>query len=251
MYAILWKEFKEAFYSAYRIISSFAVPVFLLIFFSVVFTRNIGTIEYVADKVDYNRFFAAGLFGYVTFLLFSLTFAVVRIDRVQKVIAVILVSRVPLSSYFWGKQIANTIQTFLKVFVLLFLTYLITGSTLPVNGINIFLFAIALILGSVFWSSLGVISAVFITREDVRDIVFMLFTMPITFASSMYYNLERAPGWIKAISAFNPLTYTCNIIRQSFLLEHPQEWTSDFVLLIISAALATFLASLSLKKLSI
>jgi len=130
MYPILWKEFKEAFYSVYRITSNFAVPVFLLIFFSVVFTRNIGTIEYMGDNVTYNRFFAAGLFGYVTFLVFSLTFAMVRLDRVQRIIAVILVSRVPLSAYFWGKQIANTVQTFLKVFVLLFLTYLITGSTI-------------------------------------------------------------------------------------------------------------------------
>ena len=88
----------------------------------------------MGDRVSYNRFFAAGIFGYVTFLLFAFTFSVVRIDRVQRVIALILVSRVSLRSYFAGKQIANVAQTFLKVLFLFIPTYLITGSTLPMKG---------------------------------------------------------------------------------------------------------------------
>jgi ABC-type multidrug transport system permease subunit len=79
----------------------------------------------------------------------------------------------------------------------------------------------------------------------------MLQTMLITFASSMYYNLDYASGWIKLISSVNPLTYTSNIIRQSFLLTNPFGWAYDFLCLTVSALIVSSLAICLLRRLSI
>jgi ABC-2 type transport system permease protein len=85
----------------------------------------------------------------------------------------------------------------------------------------------------------------------MREIVFLLLTMPITFASSMYYSLDHAPTWIKLISSVNPLTYTSNILRQSFLVTNPVGWTHDFLCLALSALIVSALAIFSLRRLTI
>ncbi|MFH1547299.1 MAG: hypothetical protein ABIC57_02325, partial [bacterium] len=74
-----------------------------------VFATNMQSLGYKGIKVNYIQFFTPGLFAYLTFLLFSLTFAIVRLDRVHRTIAVILVSGTSLNAYFWGKIIANII----------------------------------------------------------------------------------------------------------------------------------------------
>jgi ABC-2 type transport system permease protein len=251
MYATLWREFKQSFTNLLRMVAHFITPIFLLIFFAVVFATNIKGINFQGSQVSYIQYFVPGLIAYLTFLLFALTFALVRGDRASRITSVITVSRVPFVAYYAARMIANICTTILKVVVVGLLAFLVAGSLVPFAWSNIFLFLSGLILGVICWSSLGFIASAFITREDFRDIVFMLLTMPITFASTMYYNLDHAPTWIRLISSVNPLTYTSNIIRQSFLLTNPVGWTHDFLYLSLSALIVSALAILSLRRLTI
>jgi ABC-2 type transport system permease protein len=251
MYPTLWREFKQSFANLLRLVTHIAPPVFLLLFFAVVFSTNIRGINFQGIQVSYIQFFVPGLIAYLTFLLFALTFALVRLDRSSRITAVIAISPTPFVTYFGARLIANICTTLLKVVVVGFLAFLLSGSLVPFTWSNMSLFLSGLILGAIFWSSLGFIASAFITREDMRDIVFLLLTMPITFASSMYYNLDQAPGFIKLISSINPLTYTSDILRQSFLVTNPVGWTHDFLCLTVSALIVSSLAVFSLRRLAI
>jgi ABC-2 type transport system permease protein len=251
MYPILWREFKQSYANVLRMVTHFTTPIFLLLFFAVVFSANIRGISFRGAQVSYIQFFVPGLVAYLTFLLFAMTFSLVRMDRVSRITAVILVSPTSFVSYFAARLIANVCTTFLKVIVVGLLAFFVSRSLVPFTWSNMFLFFSGLTLGAIFWSSLGFIASAFITREDMRDIIFMLLTMPLTFASSMYYNLDYAPTWIRLISSVNPLTYTSNIIRQSFLVANPIGWTHDFLCLIVSALIVSSLAIFSLRRLTL
>jgi len=251
MYPTLWREFKQSFANLLRMVTHFTTPIFLLLFFAVVFSTNIRGIDFQGIQISYIQFFVPGLIAYLTFLLFALTFALVRGDRASRITAVIVVSPTPFVSCFAARLIANVCTTFLKAIVVGLLAFFVSRSLVPFTWSNIFLFFSGLILGAIFWSSLGFIASAFITREDMRDIIFMLLTMPLTFASSMYYNLDHAPGWIKLIRSVNPLTYTSNILRQSFLVTNPVGRTHDLLCLTVSTLIISSLAIFSLRRLSI
>ena len=42
-------------------------------------------------------------------------------------------------------------------------------------------------------------------------------TMPLFFASNAIYPIDIMPGWLKAISHINPLTYMINALRSCML----------------------------------
>ena len=44
--------------------------------------------------------------------------------------------------------------------------------------------------------------------------VMNLLNLPLTFASSAFFPIERMPEWLQAVATFNPLSYTMNGMRQ-------------------------------------
>ena len=41
--------------------------------------------------------------------------------------------------------------------------------------------------------------------------------IPLTFSSSAYYDISRAPLWLQVMGSLNPLTYSANIVRSAYL----------------------------------
>ena len=84
----------------------------------------------------------------------------------------------------------------------------------------------------------------------VRDMVFSLFALPITFASSAYYNLEFTPPWVQAIGAINPLTYSADLMRFSFIPNcTPMPW-GQLTGLLVWSAITSFAAIRALRRLA-
>jgi ABC-2 type transport system permease protein len=248
MKAILWRELKVTFGSAFGLAAQFVAPVFLLVFFATAFSNNIGKIAIGDDQVSYLEFFAPGLFGYVTFLLLALSLAFVRIDKRSGMLAIIALSRTSLSGYFWGKFITQVLLVTLKIVFLIVLAVLLTGRAPAFSLSNLPLFLLTLVLSVAVWYSLGLVGGIFLQRDDIREVVMILVTLPLTFASSMYYNVQIAPEPIRWIATVNPLTYTCNIFRGCFLDTLPSNVIFQLLILATFALVLVTIAWLSLQK---
>ena len=107
--------------------------------------------------------------------------------------------------------------------------------SLPMNVIAL---CMAIILGTTTWLCLGVSLALKIKRDDTREILVMLLSMPLTFSSSMYYDISKAPTWIKSISIINPLTYTCDIARNAYLSKSINLDSHKIIILFIMAVIS-------------
>lgn len=76
---------------------------------------------------------------------------------------------------------------------------------------------VLMVLGSAFFSGLSMtIASIVRTRERMMGIG-QLVTMPLFFASNAIYPIEIMPGWLKVLSAANPLTYLVSGLRNLLL----------------------------------
>jgi ABC-2 type transport system permease protein len=93
-------------------------------------------------------------------------------------------------------------------------------------------FALGLVTGSNFawWSILGVFAIVFLisvglssfftaltlraTRMEMPQAIFQLITLPLMFASSAYFPIDKMPDWLQAIASVNPISYTIDAVRR-------------------------------------
>jgi ABC-2 type transport system permease protein len=80
---------------------------------------------------------------------------------------------------------------------------------LSILGIYAFLFLICVGLSSLF-IAINIRS----TRIETPMAVMNLLNLPLTFASSAFFPIDRMPEWLQAVANVNPLSYTINGMRQ-------------------------------------
>jgi ABC-2 type transport system permease protein len=98
--------------------------------------------------------------------------------------------------------------------------------------VTIVAFALGLIVGTNFawWSILGVFGIVFLisvglssmftaltlraTRMEMPQAIFQLITLPLMFASSAYFPIDKMPEWLQVVASVNPISYTIDAIRR-------------------------------------
>jgi ABC-type multidrug transport system permease subunit len=239
MIAIMWREFKVGLTSLVTTTLHFITPLFLLIFFATVLSRNLTSFSYRGLSVGYIDYFTPGLIGFLTFMTFQIALAFVRHDRVSGMLGIVMLTRGGLGSYVSGKTVAQSIINLIKATLLVMVALLISdGDVALARFVNLALIVVAIVLGSTVWLALGVLLGLLMTREDIREVMVMVISMPLTFGSSMYYDISRAPGWIRAISDLNPLTYTCDLARKAYLLESVGPYSREISVLLIMAALS-------------
>jgi len=248
IWPILWRGLKIDLTNFGRVVNFLLNPMLVLIFFGVAFSVHVQRVPYMGQMVRFTDFFVPGLLVFQVFVLFSLTFSKVRMDKTSNVISTIALSKTSLSSYYYGLLLASVVETLIRIAFLTILASVIVGSPVPLKFGNLILIILSVSVGSCIWFSLGFICGLLIVREDVRDFIFSLVVLPTSFASSLYYNVDYAPPLIKTLAALNPLTYNCDVIREAFLLTMPLMWRSYLFYLLILAIFLLLLSTNLVKR---
>lgn len=248
MTGILWRELKVALGSVFGIALQFTAPVFMLLLFATAWSGSFGDMSVNGMSVSYLEFFTPGLFGYVTFFLLTLSFSFLRMDRHTGMLSIIALSRATLKGYFWAKYIVQLLMAALKIGLLAAIAILLSGHFPELTVRNSVLFLLTMVCGVAIWYAVGMIGGIFIQRDDVREVVLMVVTLPLTFASSMYYDLRAAPIVVRWIASINPLTYICNIFRGCYLGKLPDNAMVQFSILLVLGVVCTIVAQACLRK---
>jgi ABC-2 type transport system permease protein len=249
MIAILWREWKVSLNNVFGLVAQFTAPLFILFFFGVSFSSNLGAMKIEGIETNYLEFFAPGLFGYVTFMIFAITSGFIRMDRQSGMLTVIVLSKTSLNGYYWGKLIFQIMITLAKIILLAILATALAGRLPNFSLSYLPLFLLVVILSVAVWFSFGMAIGVIVRRADLREVAMMLLILPLTFASSMYYDISLTPLPIRWLAAINPLTYTCNIFRGCYLGSLPTNAPFQFICLTIFAIAAAAIALYALRRL--
>jgi ABC-2 type transport system permease protein len=122
-----------------------------------------------------------------------------------------------------GEALSAGVRALSQAIIIYILSYSL-GAGISLSPLHILGVALALLLGSALFSLLSLVIACIVkTRERFMGIGQML-TMPIFFASNAIYPLALMPGWMRAVSHVNPLTYQVDALRALMLVGG----TSDF-----------------------
>jgi hypothetical protein len=149
----------------------------------------------------------------------------------------------PRAALVTGKAFAAGVRAISQVIVVLVLSALL-GVSFDWNPLHLVGAAAAVVLGSVFFSTLSMsIAGMVLTRERLMGIG-QAITMPLFFASNALYPVAFMPSWVGKVAAVNPLSYEVNALRK-LLLGLPGNLWIDFGVLILSSVVGVAMASAS------
>ncbi|MCZ0970707.1 ABC transporter permease [Streptomyces albulus] len=169
-------------------------------------------------------------------------------ERDAGILTKLLVTPTPRSALIAGKAFAAGVKALLQAVVVIVIAALL-GVAMTWNPLRLLGVAVAVVLGSAFFSCLSIsIAGIVLTRDRLMGIG-QAITMPLFFASNALYPVAVMPGWLQAISRINPLSYQVDALR-GLLLGTTSHLALDFAVLAGAAVAGIAVASSLLGRLA-
>jgi ABC-2 type transport system permease protein len=240
-YAVAAAEVQKLYHDPLELLTRAVQPVLWLMLFGEVMARVRGV---APGNIPYLDFLAAGILAQSA-LFVAIFYGISAIwERDLGVLQRYLVSPAPRSALVLGKALSAGVRA-LSQALIVYVLALLLGVGINLNPLNILGVAAAIVLGAALFATLSLIIACIVkTRERFMGIGQVL-TMPIFFASNAIYPLSLMPGWLRAISHLNPLTYEVDILRSLMLTQGTSEYgllLNFGVLLSVTAVLTSIAA---------
>ncbi|GAA2681362.1 ABC transporter permease [Streptomyces lunalinharesii] len=169
-------------------------------------------------------------------------------ERDAGILTKLLVTPTPRSALIAGKAFAAGVKALLQAVVVIVIAALL-GVAMTWNPLRLLGVAVAVVLGSAFFSCLSIsIAGIVLTRDRLMGIG-QAITMPLFFASNALYPVAVMPGWLQAVSRINPLSYQVDALR-GLLLGTASHLALDFAVLAGAAVAGIAVASSLLGRLA-
>jgi ABC-2 type transport system permease protein len=240
-YAVAAAEVQKLYHDPLELLTRAVQPVLWLMLFGEVMARVRGV---APGNLPYLDFLAAGILAQSA-LFVAIFYGISAIwERDLGVLQRYLVSPAPRSALVLGKALSAGVRALSQALIVYVLAMLL-GVGINLNPLKILGVAVAIVLGSALFSTLSLIIACIVkTRERFMGIGQVL-TMPIFFASNAIYPLSLMPGWLRAVSHLNPLTYEVDILRSLMLTQGTSEYSLllDFGVLLAVTTVLTGIAA--------
>jgi len=220
-------------------------PALWLLIFGETFTR-IHAIP--TGHVRYLDYLAPGIMAQSA-LFIAIFYGVMIIwERDFGILTKLLATPTPRVALVTGKAFAASIRAIAQVIVV-FVLAAILGVAFDWNPLRLLGATAAVVLGSVFFSTLSMsIAGLVLTRERLLGIG-QAITMPLFFGSNALYPVALRPGWLRVITHVNPLSYEVNALR-TLLLGLPGNPLADFGALLVAAVVGIVAASVLMGRLA-
>jgi len=227
-----------------ELVTRMVQPALWLLIFGQTFAHlrviDTGTVSYLA-------FLAPGIIAQSA-LFISIFYGIQIVwDRDAGILAKLMVTPAPASALVTGKAFAAGIRSVAQVIGVLLIAYLM-GVALTVNPLRILAAMAVVVLGSAFFACLSMSLAGLVRNRDRLMGIGQAITMPLFFASNALYPVDIMPGWLRWLSAVNPLSYEVNALR-GLLISLPSNLVVDIGVLVIAAVIGVITASTLLRRL--
>ncbi|MFJ6835767.1 ABC transporter permease [Streptomyces sp. NPDC091209] len=220
-------------------------PALWLLIFGETFTR-IHAIP--TGGIPYLDYLAPGIIAQSAMFIAIFYGIMIIWERDAGILTKLLVTPTPRSALITGKAFAAGVKALIQAVVVVVIAALL-GVAMTWNPLRLLGVAVAVVLGSAFFSCLSMtIAGIVLTRDRLMGIG-QAITMPLFFGSNALYPVAIMPGWLKAVSLVNPLSYQVDALR-GLLLGTPAHLALDYGVLVVAAALGIVSASSLLGRLA-
>jgi ABC-2 type transport system permease protein len=243
---LCWVELRKIRHDRTELYTRAIQPALWLLIYGEVFTK-IHAIP-TPGGIPYLAYLAPGILAQSA--LFIAIFYGIQIiwERDAGVLTKLMVTPTPRSALITGKAFAAGVRSIVQAAAVVILAALL-GVTLTRDPLNFIGAALAIVLGSAFFSCLSMtIAGLALSRDRLMGIG-QAITMPLFFSSSALYPEKIMPGWLQAISKCNPLSYEVDALR-GLLIGTPAHLGLDFALLAIATVAGVAAAAALLPRLA-
>ena len=243
---LCWVELRKIRHDRTELYTRAIQPALWLLIYGEVFThvRAIPT----PDGIPYLDYLTPGILAQSA--LFIAIFYGIQIiwERDAGVLTKLMVTPTPRSALITGKAFAAGVRSLVQGVVVVIIAAIL-GVALTTNPLKLIGAAIILVLGSAFFACLSMsIAGLALARDRLMGIG-QAITMPLFFSSSALYPVAVMPGWLRAVSLVNPLTYEVEALRALLIGTSTLLWLDSLVL--VSATIASIAcAALLLPRLA-
>ena len=164
---------------------------------------------------DYFSFMAMSMVAFTTVFTTAFVGMSVVWDRRLGFMNKVLSTPVSRSAIILSKVFAASVRAMFQAAIVAAVAFalgLVTGSNFSVFSI-FGIFAIVFLI-SVGLSSMFIALTLRSTRMEMPQAIFQLITLPLMFASSAYFPINKMPDWLQAIASVNPISYTIDAVRR-------------------------------------
>ncbi|MFF2379662.1 ABC transporter permease [Streptomyces sp. NPDC058108] len=220
-------------------------PALWLLIFGETFTR-IKAIP--TGGIPYLDYLAPGIIAQSAMFIAIFYGIMIIWERDAGILTKLLVTPTPRSALITGKAFAAGLKALIQALVVVVIAALL-GVALTWNPLKLLGVAVAVVLGSAFFSCLSMtIAGIVLTRDRLMGIG-QAITMPLFFGSNALYPVAVMPGWLQTVSRINPLSYQVDALRGLLLGTHAH-LALDYGVLVVAAALGILSASSLLGRLA-
>jgi ABC-2 type transport system permease protein len=169
-------------------------------------------------------------------------------ERDAGMLSKLLATPTPRAALVFGKSFAAGVRGATQVVVILILCAILRIG-INWNPLHLIGAALIVVIAAGFFSCLSMtIAGLVLSRERLMGIG-QAITMPLFFGSSALYPLSLMPGWLRAISVINPLSYEVDALR-GLLLNTRSDLLLDAGVLLFALVLGVTAAAALLGRLA-
>lgn len=189
-------------------------PVLWLLIFGETFSR-IRAIP-TPPGVSYLAYLSPGIMAQSA-LFIAIFFGIQIIwERDSGILTKLMATPTPRLALISGKAFAAGVRSVSQVVVILALSAVLQVR-FDWNPLHLLGAALVVVLGAAFFSCLSMtIAGIVLHRERLMG-VGQAITMPLFFASNALYPVAVMPGWLRALSSVNPMSYEVDALRGMLL----------------------------------
>jgi ABC-2 type transport system permease protein len=175
---------------------------------STILTSTFGTTSYIS-------FMAVGMMAFTA--VFTTMFSGMsvvwdrRLGFLNKVLSTPVSRAVIILSKVLSAALRSMFQAAIILIIAVPLGFVVGAAFTPLSILGVFAFLFLICIGL---SSLFIAVNIRSSRIETPMAVMNLLNLPLTFASSAFFPIDRMPGWLQTVANVNPLSYTINGMRQ-------------------------------------
>jgi ABC-2 type transport system permease protein len=190
---------------------------------------------------SYISFMAVGMMAFTA--LFTTMFSGMsvvwdrRLGFLNKVLSTPVSRAVIILSKVFSATLRSMFQALIILIIAIPIGFQFGVSFTPLNLLGVFAMLFLVCVGL---SSLFIAINIRSTRIETPMAVMNLLNLPLTFASSAFFPIDRMPGWLQAVANANPISYTIDGMRQLLIFNTNYiQLAWDFLYVGIFAAVLT------------
>jgi ABC-2 type transport system permease protein len=237
--AVFYRDYRQRVTNAAFLVWDLMIPLTYLLLFGLGFDRLLGgAIALGGQQISYTAFLLPGILAMVTFYVALNTSWGFFMDKDSGIFFELLTFPITRQQLLVGKIAFNILVSLIGSLLAIIVAVAALDVNIRWDLLPLTAFIVAVTTGG--WFFLFAIAAILMNRMDSFNTLTSAAYILLMFLSTLFYPLDGLPGWFRALSMLNPMTWQVDLLRFSLL------GTGTPIVLALEAAAFAIFSAISL-----